>query len=87
MNPKIFICLICVSASHICCITYETLLELIAEREQAKGADENAYTILVTLPTGKRFRIYMNQPGRRKVTLTKKIVPRDDFPDVVFRNP
>ena len=84
---KLFICLICVSASHICCITYESLLELIAERKQKKGADEETYTILVTMPAGKSFRIYMNEPGRKKVMIEERIVPRDDFPDVLFQKP
>ena len=84
-SKKLFICLICVSASHICCITYETLLELIALRKQEKGADERSYTILVTVPPSKRFRIYMNAPGRRKVLIGQRIVPRDDFPNVVFQ--
>ena len=85
-SKKLFICLICVSALHICCITYEALLELLAVRKQEKGSDEDAYTILVTAPANKSFRIYMNAPGRRKVMIGQRIVARDDFPDVVFQD-
>ena len=74
------------SALHICCITYEALLELLAVRKQEKGSDEDAYTILVTAPANKSFRIYMNAPGRRKVMIGQRIVARDDFPDVVFQD-
>jgi hypothetical protein len=81
---KIFIVLICVQAAQICCITYDKFLALIAQRRAKKGADEAAYSILVTLPAGKSFRIYMNAPGRKKKMLKEKIVPRDDFPNILF---
>ena len=86
-SRKIFICLICVSARHICCVSSEMLLEMLEERKQRKGTDEDVYTVLVTMPPGKSFRIYMNAPGRRRVMIRQRIVPRDDFPDVVFQIP
>jgi hypothetical protein len=82
---KIFICLICVKASHICCINYDTFLALIKQRKLRKGADEQSYQIIVTLPAGKQFRVYMNFPDRRNLKIgpdTK--VPRDDFPHIIF---
>jgi hypothetical protein len=81
---EIFVCLICVSARQICCVCYEKLLELISERQEKKGNEEASYQILVTMPKGKSFRIYMNEPGRRKIMIKERIVPRDDFPRVIF---
>lgn len=84
---KIFVGLICVSARQICCVPYKTLLALIAERKRDKGSDEALYTVLVTMPSGKSFRVYMNAPGQRKVMIGERIIPRDDFPDVIFGSP
>ena len=41
-------------------------------------------TLLVTLPKGKSFRVYVNAPGKRKVALGEFLVPRKAFPDVIF---
>lgn len=86
-SQKVFVCLICVSASHICCISYERLMDMIAERKQRKGSDEEAYTVLATIPAGKSFRVYMNVPGKRKALIKETIIHRNEFPDVIFRNP
>ena len=79
--------LICVAASEICCIAHEVLLNLIALRRQEKGSGEDAYTIVVTALPRNRFRVYVNAPGKRKKKIGERIVPRDDFPKVVFQNP
>jgi hypothetical protein len=87
LKYKLFISLICVRARHICCITYELLRELIAERKQEKGADEQSYTILVTALARKGFRIYVNVPGRRKTMIMERVVSRTGFPKILFLNP
>jgi hypothetical protein len=85
-NPKkTFISLVCVKDRAICCITYAQLQALIAAREKAKAAPEAQYVILVTLPEGKSFRVYVNAPGVKKTALGKMLkVPRNAFPKLIF---
>jgi len=62
-NPKTFISMVCVGDREICCLSYEKLDSLIMARKAKKGAAERQYTVLVTVPTGKSMRVYVNAPG------------------------
>jgi len=60
-------------------------MELIDARRVAKGGSEAHYSVLVTIPAGKGFRVYVNQPGARKALLGKPlIISRSGFPDLLF---
>lgn len=84
-TPKIFIALVCVKDREICCLPYSELMELIARREKALGGPEDTHTILVTVPSGKSLRTYVNEPGKKKKILGKeKIVSRNAFPSSIF---
>jgi hypothetical protein len=84
-NPKTLLGLVCVKDREICCISYGQLKELEALRVKAKGEPEDIYVVLVTLPKGKNFRVYVNAPGKKKTRLGKEIkVPRNAFPNLVF---
>ena len=83
-TKKVYISLVCVAASQICCLPYEIFLKLIAARKRSKGIDEESYTILVTVPAGKSFRAYVSPAGKKKVALGTEIISRDDFPDMLF---
>lgn len=83
---KVFAALVCVKARQVCCLPYEGLTKLILARRKAKGAAENQYVILVTLPQGKSFRVYVNAPGVRNTMLGKAVVvSRNDFPSEIFK--
>ena len=82
--PKVFVVLVCVRAEHICCLPYKKLLKLIDQRKKERGADESMYTVLVTAPQNKSFRVYTNFPGKKGQWLGELIVSRNDFPHVIF---
>jgi hypothetical protein len=85
VNPRTFVALVCVKDRAICCISYTQLLALVSLREQAKGSPEDQYVVLVTLPAGKSFRVYVNVPGKKKTALGKMLkVPRNAFPNLIF---
>ncbi|MGA4081114.1 hypothetical protein ACI2TF_04360 [Ralstonia nicotianae] len=85
-NPKTFIALVCVQDREICCISYRQLIDLVRRRKEKRGKDEGQYTVLTTARKGERLRLYMNDPGRKNTILGSPIiVPRSDFPDVIFR--
>lgn len=81
---KVYLGLVCVAAKQICAISYDQFNGLLAARREAKGGDESIYTVLVTVPTRQRFRVYVNQPGERKKSLGTVIVPRNTFPGCLF---
>ena len=84
-NRRIFLGLVCVKDSEICCLRYAQLLELIERRQAAKGFREDQYVILVTVPKGKGLRVYINAPGVRKKFLGKElIINRNAFPNALF---
>lgn len=84
---RVFLALVCVKDGHICCLPYDKFLKLVQARQASKGADEDQYQILVTLPAGKAFRVYVNvnPPGVRKKRLGKINIPRNAFPASLFR--
>ena len=84
-NSKTLVALVCVEDRAICCISYDQLKGVVALRQKAKGQPEDQYVVLVTLPEGKSFRVYVNAPGQKKTQLGKEIkVPRNAFPNLVF---
>ena len=84
-TTNVFVALVCVKARQICCVRYSDLTKMVEARKNAKGAAEDQYLILITLPAGKSFRVYVNKPGVKKTMLGKAlVVSRNDFPSVVF---
>lgn len=82
---RVFVALVCVMDRQICCLSRDHLRDLVERRVAAKGAQEDQYTILVTLPKGKSFRVNVNAPGVKKKTLGKAtIISRNDFPGALF---
>ena len=80
-----FIALVCVKDRQIACLTLPQLQELVDRRQRRKGAVEDQYVVLVTAPQGKSLRVYVNDPGRRKIILGRKlIIKRRAFPDALF---
>ncbi len=77
--------LVCVKAREICCLTNDQLVSLIDRRIKEKGDGEDQYQVLVTVPKGKKFRVYLNQPGRRKIILGDELlIARNAFPNALF---
>jgi len=82
---RVFIVLICDEAKGICCIPYETFLDLVIKRFDAKDDVENIYTVLVTAQVRQSFHVYINCPGKRNTMIGKKhIVGRTIFPKCLF---
>jgi len=85
-TEKVFAALVCVKARQVCCLPYADLTKLIDARRNAKGATEDQYIILVTVPANKSFRVYVNAPGVRNTMLGKPVViSRNDFPGEIFK--
>lgn len=83
---RFFVALVCVKAKEICCLNYEDVELLFRRRRKAKGIDEDQLTIQVTMPTGKKSRVYVNMPGKKNKMLGKpKLISRSDFPRVIFQ--
>lgn len=82
--PRVFLGLVCVQAEQICCLPYEKLQGLIEERKRQRDEDEDMYTVLVTAPANKSFRVYMNVPGKKKTQFGEMTISRRDFPSVIF---
>lgn len=83
---NLHLALLCVKDKEICCFPYAKFAELIELRKQEAGKTESQYTLLVTLKQGEAFRVYMMQPGRRKVYLADPMkVRRNACPNALFR--
>ncbi|MCK4660414.1 MAG: hypothetical protein KAV82_12900 [Phycisphaerae bacterium] len=81
----IFLGMVCVEAEEICCLPYDSFIELQSRRKKAKGAIEDQYTLTVALLSGGKFRVFVTPPGRRKVSLGDLVlVARKDFPEKLF---
>ncbi len=81
-----FVCFVCVEDKQICCISTEELLALVARRRSALGRDERQYTVVVALPKGSKFRVFVTPPRTRNKVLGDPIlVAQKDFPDRLFR--
>lgn len=81
---RVFIVLICRRAKEICALTLDEFEAHRLRREKKKGGKEPHYQLLVTVPQGKSFRVYMNAPGQKKTALKNQIVSRNEFPRAVF---
>lgn len=81
---KLFIVMVCVKGRQICCITVEELETHIARRKDYAGKTEDQYQVIVTVPKGMSFRIYMNAPGVKRTRLKQQIVSRNNFPHGIF---
>ena len=84
-HPHLFISLVCVHDREICCLTYQQFRDLHERRLNDVGHEEEQFVVLVTLPEGKKFRVYVNASGTRGKYLGKQIlVARSCFPAVLF---
>ncbi len=84
-NSSTFVAMVCVGEREICCLSYDELAKLINSRKVEKGSKEDQYTILVTVPSGKSMRAYVNSPGVKNTMLGKPmIVKRNEFPRKIF---
>lgn len=84
-TEKVFLALVCVKGREICCLSYGQLLELIERRRKAKMLTEEQYTVLVTMPESKSFRVCVNAPDKKKARLGKSLtIPRKYFPNKIF---
>ena len=82
---NLFLALVCVKAREVCCLSYSELTVLLERRKRARKADEDQYTILVTIPQGKSMRVYVNMPGEKKKILGRQlVVSRNSFPAKLF---
>ncbi len=81
---KVYVVLVCVKDREICCISNEEFQELIGSRKQAKGVDEDFYTLLVTAYPRKKLRVYVNVPETKGKKTGEKLVSRNSFPSVIF---
>jgi hypothetical protein len=83
---KLFVALICISSSSICCLGYDQLMTLIQMRSLAIGHPEGTYSVLVRAPAGRSFRVNVNRPGRRGQYLPRAeiVVARNKFPRDLF---
>jgi hypothetical protein len=85
-NQKTLLALVCVKAREICCLPHSTLISLITRRRQAVGHVENQYVLVVTVPAGKSFHVYVNAPGVKGKKLGNDVVvPRTAFPGNLFQ--
>jgi hypothetical protein len=83
-HARVFIVLVCRLAKEICVLTLADFEAHRERREKAKGSEEPHYQLLVTVPGGKSFRVYMNAPGQKKTALKNQIVSRNEFPRAIF---
>jgi len=81
---KVLLALVCVKDGQICCLPYSSFTKLVKSRRVMKGADEDQYQVLVTLPEGKAFRVYINAPGVKKRMLGEIKIARNAFPSALF---
>ena len=83
-HSRVFVALVCHEAKEICVVTLDELEGHRAAREKSNGGPEPQYQLLVTVPANKSFRAYINAPGKKKTSLKKQIVSRNEFPRALF---
>jgi len=84
-NLNIFIALVCVKDKEICCLTHSQLRRLVKLRRAKKGSAEDQTQVLVNLPKGRSFRVYVNVPDRKGLILGESLlIKRKDFPRKIF---
>lgn len=81
---RLFLGLICVADREICCLLYDDFRRLIALRKQQVGGAEEEYRISAALPGRSKFRIWIDEPGKRGVYLEELRIARGDFPQRLF---
>ena len=80
----VFVVMVCIKAKEICVISYGQLKQLVELREKARGEREEQYQVLVTAPSNKQFRVYVNRPGKKGVMMGQQLVRRNAFPELLF---
>ena len=77
--------LVCVNGREICGLTFDQFCELRSRRVRDVGYAEDPFSLLVTLPKGQQFRVYVNASGVKNKTLGSPIlVPRKAYPNMLF---
>ena len=83
---NLHLALVCVQDREVCCIPYGILMDLIEKREELYSGTESQYTLLITLPENKSFRVNMNAPGVKGEYVDAPIkIPRNACPHALFR--
>lgn len=82
---ELFIALVCVHGREICLLTFGEVMDLVEYRHVDAGHDEDQYTILVTMPPRKAFRVYVNAAGERnRYAGEPLVIARNLFPKGIF---
>ena len=68
-RKRAFIALVCVEDREICCLPLKSFRELLNRRRTRLRKEEDQYTLLLSLPKGKSFRVYVSAPGKKMTTL------------------
>ncbi|MFA6072285.1 MAG: hypothetical protein WC810_27295 [Janthinobacterium sp.] len=84
-NEHVFLALICIEDSEICCLSLNDFNTLLDARKKSAGKSEDQYQILITASQGNSLRAYMNASGKKGKTASKPLViSRKAFPDQIF---
>jgi hypothetical protein len=84
---RVFLALVCVKASQICCLPYKDFRRMIEKRREEIGKREPQYVIKVSLPRGCYFRVGVSTPGKKggmETLLEKMQIPQSNFPKGLF---
>jgi hypothetical protein len=85
VTHKLFLGLVCVEGKHICALPYPDFAELIERRRNDKKANEDQYTLLLTLPKDSAFRVYVSPAGNKGKILGNPLkIARNRFPSALF---
>lgn len=85
ITDQLFLGLVCVAGKHICALSYADFAELIERRRKDKKADEDQYTLLLTLPKDSAFRVYVSPADTKGKTLGYPLkIARNRFPNALF---
>ena len=83
-HSRAFVVLVCIRAKEICVLTLDEFEKHRKGRETEFGGVESHYQLLLTAPANKGFRVYMNAPGKKKLSLKQQTVARQKFPRAIF---
>lgn len=83
----LFLGLVCVKAKQICCISADEFDKHVERRRKELGRPEDQYQLLVTMPHGRSFRVYVNAPRKKRLSLKQQKVSRNRFPKALFDSP
>ena len=84
-SHAMFLCMVCVEDSQICCVPYESFNTLVKWRKARMRRSERTFILTVELLPGCGFRVYGTAPNSRRAPRGEPIlVARGDFPSRLF---